>query len=101
MRCEDVRLELSARLDGEVDADNDALLTAHLEECAECRAHEEALRKVKRAVALQAAPPVRDVATSVMARISTDVATRRLERRSMLRTAVAAAVITTLVLSGA
>jgi hypothetical protein len=101
MRCEDVRLELSARLDGEIDADTDALLTAHLEGCAECRAHEEGLRKVKRAVALQAAPPVRDVASSVMARISRDVATRRRERRSMLRTAVAAAVVTALVMSGA
>jgi hypothetical protein len=101
MRCEDVRLELSARLDGEIDSDTDVLLTEHLEACAGCRAHEDGLRKVKRAVALQAAPPVRDVAPSVMAQISRDVATRRRERRSMLRTAVAAAVITALVMSGA
>lgn len=101
MRCEDIRLELSARLDGEIVPDTDALLTVHLEECAECRAHEKALRKVKRAVALQAAPAVRDVAPSVMAQISRDVATQRRDHRSMIRTGVAAAVITALVLSGA
>ena len=101
MACDDVRLELSARLDGEIDADTNALLTAHLEGCAKCRANEEGLRRVKRAVALQAATAVRDIAPSVMARVSRDVAARRRERRSMLRTAVAAAVITGLVMSGA
>ena len=101
MPCAVIQLELSARLDGEIDPGTDARLTAHLEHCAECRAHEEALRTVKRAVALQAAPPVRDVAPLVMARISREVATRRRERRSLLRTAVAAAVITALVMSGA
>lgn len=99
--CTWVQLELSARLDGEVDTVTDARLTAHLEHCADCRQIEDAMRKVKRAVALQAAPPVRDVAPSVIEQVSREVVKRRRERRSMLRTGVAAAVITALVMSGA
>ncbi|MBW3594733.1 MAG: zf-HC2 domain-containing protein [Actinobacteria bacterium] len=100
-RCTEIRTELSARLDDEVDRDTSMALDAHLETCADCRDYEDALRSVKRSVALGAAPRVRDLVPDVMARVSRDVSERRRERRSLVRTAVAAAVITTLVLSGA
>lgn len=99
--CSVVELELSARLDGEVDAETDAWLSSHLEGCERCRRYEADLRRIKRNIALQAAPPVRDVAPAVMARVSRETARARKERRSVIRTGVAAAVITTLVLSGA
>ena len=99
--CDAIRVELSARLDQEVDERTSARLDEHLEACAACTEYEEALRSVKRAVALQAAPAVRDLAPAITARIATEKFRRRGERRSLLRTAVAAAVITALVLSGA
>lgn len=99
--CRQIEVELSARLDQEVDPATSALIDEHLAGCASCRAHEEQLRAVKRAVALQAAPPVRDLAPSVTSRLTRDRYSRRGERRRLLRTGVAAAVITTIVLSGA
>jgi len=99
-RCDDVRVELSARLDDEVDLRTAALVDAHLAECDACRAYESSLRAVKRAVALQAAPEVRDLAPAVMARVRYESLKRHGERRTLLRTAVAAALVTTLVLSG-
>lgn len=101
LSCSEIRVELSARLDQEVDTSTSALLDDHLATCAECRAHEEALRRVKRAVALQPAPQVRDLVPEVIARIEGDFVARRSQRRSLLRTALAAAVITGLVLSSA
>lgn len=101
LTCAQVQIELSARLDQEVDSETSRLLDAHLEECSECRAYEDALRSVKRAVALQPAPVARDLAPSVTAQLIRDSMSRRSERRSLLRTAIAAAAVTALVLSGA
>ena len=101
LSCDDIRLELSARLDGEVDETTSALLDEHLATCAACRAHEDELRSIKRAVALQAATPVRDLAPAITTRITRDAYGKRRERRSLLRTAIAAAAVTVLVLSGA
>ena len=99
--CSAIELELSARLDGEVDDATNRALDAHLAGCPRCSAHEEALRAVKRSIALQAAPRVHDLAPRVMGRISREKATRRREHRSLLRTGVAAAVVTALVLTSA
>ena len=101
LRCDDLRPELSARLDGEVDGRTSALLDAHLETCAACRSYEASLRSIKRAVALQPADGMKDIAPRVVSRIEWEQTARRRERRSLLRTAVAAAAVTALVLSGA
>lgn len=99
--CAAMRLELSARLDGEVDDTTSGMLDGHLAVCAACRAHEDSLRAIKRSVALQAAPQVRDLTPAVMARLSRDEERRSREHRSLLRTGIAAAVVTGLVLAGA
>ena len=99
--CDDVRLDLSARLDGEVDEATSARLDEHLSTCAACRVHEDALRSVKRAVALQAATPVRDLAPAITRELTRGAIAKRKERRSLLRTAIAAAAVTALVLSSA
>ncbi len=101
LTCDEIRVELSARLDQEVEASTAALLEEHLATCGACRAHEESLRAVKRAVALQAAPQMRDLAPAVTSRLAREMAVDRAQRRSLLRTALAAAVVTGLVLSGA
>lgn len=98
--CDAIRVDLSARLDQEVDEETSARLDDHLATCAACRGYEDSLRSVKRAIALQAAPAVRDLAPAVITRITREAVGRRRERRSLLRTAVAAAAMTALVLSG-
>ena len=101
LSCDDVRIEISARLDDEVDAGTAAAIDAHLAGCAACREYEDSLRSMKRAVALQAAPAVPDITAAVMTRVHRTIAERTAERRSLLRTAVAAALITLLVFAGA
>ena len=99
--CDEIRVELSARLDQEVSAETSRMLDEHLASCEACSAHETSLRAVKRAVALQAAPSVRDIAPSVMSRVTADRRDRGRERRSLLRTALATAAATAVLLGGA
>ena len=99
--CDEIRVELSARLDQEVSPETSRLLDEHLSSCEGCRAYEESLRSVKRAVALQAASPVRDIAPAVMNRLVADRRGRVRDRRSLLRTALASAAVAALLLSGA
>lgn len=99
--CDRVRHELSARLDGEIDGETSELLDRHLETCAPCRAYEASLERVKRAVALQPAEPTRDLVPVITRRLRDEAAIRRSSRRELLRIAVAAAVITALILTGA
>jgi predicted anti-sigma-YlaC factor YlaD len=53
MRCDDVHLALSARLDGEAETQPRAVVDAHLAGCAACRAWLARAERVTRAVRLQ------------------------------------------------
>ena len=71
--CEDIRLELSARLDGEVDDATSARLDEHLETCEGCRAHEQALRAVRTQLRIRLSDEtVPDLTAAVMARVSAE-----------------------------
>ena len=100
--CELVRLDLSARMDGEVDTVRSRELDSHLEGCADCRRYETSLRQVKRAVRLQPAPEVPDLAPRILAAIARDA--RPLQPpvwRTRLRIALVAAAVGALVMGGA
>jgi hypothetical protein len=78
LRCEDVRVELSARLDREVDAATSARLDEHLRTCAECRAHEAALASVRNQVRIRMSDDeVPDLTDAVMSRIEESPRTLR------------------------
>src|SRR5204862_4695280 len=67
MRCEDARVVLSARLDGEAaPADVDAVVS-HTEWCAPCAAHERDLLVLRRRFRLAPLGDVPDVAPRVLA----------------------------------
>lgn len=67
--CAWAREELSARLDGEANARDAAALEAHLGTCAACRRHERELEDVRRALRVQAAEAVPDLAPAIMRRL--------------------------------
>lgn len=68
--CDDARELLSAALDGELDAAEEAALEAHLAGCADCAAHRERLAGVRDVFrSLTPAAPPRDLASAVMERI--------------------------------
>jgi len=105
LRCEDVRVELSARLDREVDAVTSARLDEHLLTCAECRAHEAALRSVRNQLRIRLSDEeVPDLTAAVMSRIEEEArpaTRRRIARRELTWTrfriaAVAAASVAVL-----
>lgn len=85
--CAWAREELSARLDGEVAARDADALAAHLSECGACRRHERELEDVRRALRVQPAEAVPDLAPSIMRRLG------RVERPSPWRTRVRAATV--------
>lgn len=75
--CDNVRLELSARLDGEVTAATERMLTGHLSGCAGCRAYEEELHRLRRAVRLQPTGPVPDMRDRIRHAVAAERAGRR------------------------
>jgi hypothetical protein len=97
------RADLSARMDGEVTAARSQELDEHLSTCSDCRSYEASLRKVKRAVRLQVAPEVPDLAASIMRAVAEEGGRARTwdAWRSRGRTALVAAVIAALVVLGA
>ncbi|MGH2807090.1 MAG: zf-HC2 domain-containing protein [Actinomycetota bacterium] len=101
--CERTRVDLSARMDGEVTALRSRELDEHLSTCAECRAYEASLRKVKRSLRLQPAPDVPDLTASIVAAVAEQGPRARTwdAWRSRGRTALVAAVIAALVVLGA
>jgi Putative zinc-finger len=103
MRCSDVRVELSARLDDEIDRATSLALDDHLATCADCRAYEERLRLLTRAVRLQPADAVPDLAPRIMRSVRHEVPrlARRREWWARGRIAVAAGMATILLLLGA
>jgi outer membrane lipoprotein-sorting protein len=103
MNCGRARVELSARLDGEVDPALARDLDAHLERCDACRREEATLRQARRAVRIQPVGRVPDLTTRIMRAIDHDGA--RLRSRSewaaRFKVAAVAACISALVLAGA
>lgn len=80
MKCTDQRRALSALLDGELSSDDMSSLEAHLEECADCRAYADELRRLDADIASM--PRVRadrDLSRRVKAAISEE-RTREAER---------------------
>ncbi len=68
-RCESLRTDISARLDGEIDGTTARSVEQHLATCAWCRRYEESLAQVRRAVRLQGAEEVPDLAAEIMEKV--------------------------------
>jgi hypothetical protein len=100
--CADVRPELSARIDGELDATTLGLVESHLQTCADCRRYEDHLRAARRAVRLQPVEQVPDLTDSIMDRVRAlgPRSRRRDEIRAQLRTGLIAAAAAALLVVG-
>jgi predicted anti-sigma-YlaC factor YlaD len=88
--CDGVRVDLSARLDGEATALNSATLEAHLAECADCTGWLARVERVTRQARLRPAA-VPDLTASILAAVAADQAQRRQNAqgiRQILRLAV-------------
>jgi Putative zinc-finger len=96
--CGALRADISARLDGELDAGVSSAIGEHLETCASCRAYERDLRRLRRAMRVQSAEAVPDLSDSIMSRIRTEQprVVRRREWRAGARIAAVAAVVAAL-----
>lgn len=105
--CAEARPDLSARLDDELDQATAAALDAHLKQCPECRGHERALERVRRALRAQPAGPVPDLSGRILQRVGAEgekVGSRRDKAQSWAesaRVAAIAAVVAALVVAGA
>nr|MDQ3916208.1 zf-HC2 domain-containing protein [Actinomycetota bacterium] len=72
--CGWARVELSARLDGEAAGETAGALDAHLAGCASCRRHGRELERVRRALRVQPAGDVPDLAPAIMRAVAEDAA---------------------------
>jgi hypothetical protein len=79
VRCGQVRVALSADIDGEGDTLRGTAL-AHLEDCPDCRRWRDAAHKVTRAARLGAVLPAPDLAARVVAGVIEDARQRRVRR---------------------
>jgi predicted anti-sigma-YlaC factor YlaD len=70
MRCSDVRVAMSARLDGEEPGLSAGVVDAHLAGCAACTAWQDGADRVTRAVRVPA--PVPDLSDQIMAAVAAD-----------------------------
>ena len=71
MNCQEIRWELSARLDGEAGT-TDAAVDAHLHTCDTCREWLATVERLHRHIRLAPAPDVPDLTGRVMSAIATD-----------------------------
>lgn len=92
--CEALRVDISARLDGELDEARARLLDEHLETCSGCRDYEARLRSVRRALRVHSAEPVPDLTAAILRQVEGQRArvARRKEWSSGARVAAVAAV---------
>lgn len=95
--CVVARVDLSARLDGELSPEESNVLDEHLRGCPDCRAHEWSLRRVRRTLRTQPAEEVPDLAAQILERVEPG---SRSVRRSRGRVAAVAALVTAAVLAG-
>jgi anti-sigma factor RsiW len=80
MRCDDIRIQVSAALDGELDAARAVALHDHLETCASCRSYDQAQRVlsgVLRTTLVAEEPPAGFAARMRAAAITAPVPLRR------------------------
>ncbi len=99
MNCEQVFEQLSALLDGELNAEERAQLQAHLDGCPRCRALLEELRQTDAAMADLRQPPPADFAQGVLDRIGQNAArTKQKKRFRLAGTCAAAAAVLGLVI---
>lgn len=84
--CAKIRVELSARLDGEVDAPTSARLDEHLAGCSACRTHEADLRSARRSLRVTPAIEVPDLTGAIVARVA--AVGPRLRRRDDIRSGI-------------
>jgi hypothetical protein len=68
--CPRARVQLSARLDGEVGDTTARALDLHLASCPRCRAHEQALIRVRRSLRTQPAEPVPDLSEAILQEVA-------------------------------
>lgn len=96
--CTALRPDISARLDGELDERSSLVVGEHLETCASCRAYEDDLRRLRRALRVQSAEYVPDLSDSIMSRVRTEQprVARRREWSVGVRIATVAAVVAAL-----
>src|SRR5688572_22947039 len=88
LRCEDVRPEVSALLDDELDPQSRAAVLRHLETCDECSAYAERIAGVRKLVRLQPVERVPDLTERIEAALTE--AERPTALRPYLRTAALA-----------
>lgn len=69
MDCRDCRDALSARLDGELDENEDRAVATHLQRCAACAAHAEELADLTRWTRLQPAEAMQDLTPRIVSRL--------------------------------
>jgi hypothetical protein len=100
LRCEDVRPELSARLDGELDRAATAAVDHHVQGCAACAEFESRLRSVRRAVRVSPAEQVPDLTDPIMQRVAAEHSPRPVVRWPYIRTALVAAAAAALLFVG-
>ncbi|HZA41575.1 MAG TPA: zf-HC2 domain-containing protein [Actinomycetota bacterium] len=102
LRCSEARVELSARMDGEIDGTSEALLDRHLLECDECRRHASDLQAVRSALRVVSAGDVPDLTAEIMRRVteSAPQLERRSRRWARARTGLVAAAATIALLLG-
>jgi hypothetical protein len=99
LKCARARVELSARLDDEIDEATAAALDRHITSCADCRAHGELLAGARRALRAQPAQSVPNLAPAILARVASEP--RRSHRRERLRVGGIAAAAAALLVAGA
>jgi hypothetical protein len=102
MKCAQARVELSARMDGELDGPAALALDRHLQTCKECRRHEEELQAVRSALRVVSAEDVPDLTAEIMARVESAAPAldRRSRRWARARTGLVAAAATIALLLG-
>jgi outer membrane lipoprotein-sorting protein len=100
LRCDEVRPEISAFLDRELDAVTAAEVSRHLESCADCRTYSRRIAGIRRQLRVQPAGPVPDLTSRILERIEESTVSQ-FPLRSALRTAAIGAAAAFLIFAGA
>lgn len=79
--CDEVRVAVSAQLDGEDPGLAEVVVTTHVATCRPCADHVAAITRVHRDLRLQASPVVPDLAERIVVAVADDRARSRLRQR--------------------
>lgn len=103
LRCDAAQVDISARLDGELEPDASLALDQHLADCDVCRRAEERLARARRAIRIHPVERVPDLTDRILDAVAAEGP--RLRRRSewgtRVRLGAVAAAVAALVLAGA